>query len=99
MPANPEYRARDDVEVAVLDALVERVDEGMSVLEIRAAVDADIDAIEAALAALKDDELIRVDRRGRRTRIHPADRVVPDPSESPPDDADWLGAIRERLGL
>lgn len=95
MRAKRAYRDRADTQVTVLDALVNRVEEGMTVLELRAAVAVDIDDLEAALEALKDDDLIVVESTGTRTLIKPADRVVPDE----PDDAeeslgDWL---RERI--
>ncbi|MDZ5812120.1 DUF6432 family protein [Halorubrum sp. AD140] len=99
MAAKPEYRDRPDVEVALLDALVDRGDEGMTVLELRAAVDADIDAVEEALAALKDDSLITVES-GERVRVYAHDRVVPDPdepAEAPP--GGLVDTIRDRLGL
>jgi len=99
MAAKPEYRDRPDVEVALLDALVDRGDEGMTVLELRAAVDADIDAIEEALSALKEDSLITVESDDR-VRVYPHDRVVPDPNAPTGDPPETLvGAIRDRLGL
>ena len=96
MRAKRAYRDRTEVEVAVLDALVDRVEEGMTVLELRTAVDADIEAIETALAALKRDGLIDVSSDGSHTVIRPDDRVVPTPGEEQPDQSllDWL---RERL--
>ncbi|MFW6317521.1 MAG: DUF6432 family protein [Halorubrum sp.] len=99
MAAKPEYRDRPDVEVALLDALVDRGDEGMTVLELRAAVDADIDAVEEALSALKEDSLITVESE-ERVRVYAHDRVVPDP-EAPGDDpsGSLVDAIRDRLGL
>ncbi len=99
MAAKPEYRDRPDVEVAILDALVDRGDDGMTVLELRAAVDADIDAIEEALSTLKADSLITVEN-GDHVRVHPHDRVVPDP-DAPDDDPQGglVDAIRDRLGL
>ncbi|WP_066411814.1 DUF6432 family protein [Halorubrum aethiopicum] len=99
MAAKSEYRDRPDVQVALLDALVDRGDEGMTVLELRAAVDADIDAVEDALSALKEDSLITVES-GDRVRVYPHDRVVPDsePDESKPTGG-LLESIRERLGL
>ncbi|OTE99159.1 DUF6432 family protein [Halorubrum sp. SD612] len=99
MAAKPEYRDRPDVEVALLDALVDRGDEGMTVLELRAAVDADIDAVEEALSALKDDSLITVESE-ERVRVYAHDKVVPDP-EAPDDDPSesLVDAIRDRLGL
>ena len=39
MRAKPEFRDRDDTEVAVLDALADRRDEGMTVFELRSEVD------------------------------------------------------------
>ncbi|MFB6173363.1 MAG: DUF6432 family protein [Halobacteriales archaeon] len=96
MQAKRSYRDRDGVEVAVLDALLDRGEEGMTVLELRAAVDADIDALEEALSALKRDGLIEVEREDGSTIITPSDRVVPDPGEEPPEPSlfEW---IRERL--
>ncbi len=77
MRAKREYRDREEVEVAVLDALVNRADDGMTVFELRAAVSADIDELEGALARLKEDDLIVVDAAPGRTQIKPADRVIP----------------------
>lgn len=96
MRAKRTYRDRADAEVAVLDALVDRGEEGMTVLELRAAVDADIEAIETALSALKRDGLIDVSTETSSTVIKPDERVVPSPDEEPPDRSfvDWL---RERL--
>ncbi|WP_418284096.1 DUF6432 family protein [Halorubrum sp. DTA46] len=99
MAAKAEYRDRPDVEVALLDALVDRGDEGMTVLELRAAVDADIDAIEEALSSLKADSLITVEST-ERVRVYPHDRVVPDPDEQTDTGPESLvDAVRDRLGL
>ena len=92
MQAKREYRDRDDVEVAVLDALVDRRGEGMTVFEIRSHVDAPIDDIEAALGNLKNDDLIHVDRNDRRTLICPDDRVIPDSA-----DDEFEGSLVERI--
>ncbi|KTG29655.1 DUF6432 family protein [Haloferax profundi] len=99
MRARREFRNRRDIEVAVLDALVDRHDEGMTVFELRAAVDADIDTIEDALSALKSENLIVVEEAQQRVLIHPDERVVPDPSEEMKNDATLLDRLRERLGL
>jgi hypothetical protein len=100
MRVKREFRDRGDVEVAVLDALVERREEGMTVFELRAAVDADIDAIEAALAALKEDSLIAVDAEtpGDRVVIVPDDRVVPDPEDYEAETG-FFDGLRDRFGL
>lgn len=96
MRAKRAYRDRGEVEVAVLDALVDRGKEGMTVLELRTAVDADIEAIETALSSLKRDGLIEVATDDGETLLRPDDRVVPDPEAEPeePSLVDWL---RERL--
>ncbi|PCR92407.1 DUF6432 family protein [Natrinema ejinorense] len=96
MRAKREYRNREGTEVAVLDALVDRVDDGMTVFELRAAVEVDIDELEEALSTLKDDDLIVVES-GSETVIKPADRVVPDaPTDEDEEQSigDWL---RERI--
>ncbi|WP_430504197.1 DUF6432 family protein [Haloparvum sp. PAK95] len=99
MAAKPEYRDRPEPQVAVLDALVDRGEEGMTVFELRAAVDADIDSIEAALSSLKDDGLIRVEQSDSDLRVYPHDRVVPEPEPNDGVDNGWLDEIRRRLGL
>jgi DNA-binding transcriptional ArsR family regulator len=99
MRARREFRKRKDIDVAVLDALVDRASEGMTVYELRAAVDADIDAIGEALDRLKADDLITAEGDDDRVRIMPADRVVPDPGETPDDDRGLLDKIRDRLGF
>ena len=94
MRAKPEHRDRDDAEVAVLDALADRQDDGMTVFELRSHVDVDIDTLEAALADLKEDGLIEATTEDRRTVIVPEDGVV-----GPVDDTDEsvLDEIRDRL--
>ncbi|MFB6195959.1 MAG: DUF6432 family protein [Haloplanus sp.] len=99
MKAKREFRDREDVEVAILDALVDRGGEGMTVFELRAAVDEDIDTLEAALADLKDDSLISVESDEGRMVVLPDDRVVPEPGEAPDDEQGLFDAVRDRLGL
>jgi predicted transcriptional regulator len=94
MPASGEYRDRPDREVAVLDALVDRGEGGMTVLELRSRADLDIDEIEAALESLKTDGLIEVETAGGRTVFTPAERVLPDPGDDGPGLAD---RVRDRL--
>ncbi|MDG5778599.1 DUF6432 family protein [Haloarculaceae archaeon H-GB2-1] len=95
MRAKPEHRDRDDVEVAVLDALADRGREGMTVFELRSRVDVDIDRLEGALAELKADGLIEVSNDDERTVIVPEEGVVgpqdPDSDQSILDRIlDWL---------
>ncbi|WP_340098910.1 DUF6432 family protein [Salinibaculum salinum] len=88
MEAKPEYRDRDEAEVAVLDALADRAEEGMTVFELRSHVDVDIDRLEDALADLKSDDLITVDDDENRTVIVPEDHVI-----GPADTADEPGFV------
>jgi hypothetical protein len=90
-------RDRDAVEAAVLDALVDRNGEGMTVFELRSRVDADIDELEAALARLDDDGCIVVDAEGERTRIVPHDSVRP--ADDEPTDPSLIEYLRERFSL
>lgn len=76
MRAKPAYRDRDETEVAVLDALADWNGEGMTVFELRAVVDEDIDTIEAALAELKADELIEATHDDGQTVITVDERVI-----------------------
>ncbi len=98
MRAKREYRDRPSTEVAVLDALVNRGEEGMTVFELRAAVAVDIDELEDALATLKEDRLIVVETNHGRARIKPDERVVPSPEDLDEEESliDW---IRERFPL
>lgn len=96
MKAKREYRDREEVEVAVLDALVDRSEDGMTVFEIRSRVDADIDELETALANLKEDSLINASKGDHRTVITPDDRVIPDPEEAV-EDPTFVDRIIERL--
>lgn len=96
MQAKREYRDRDGTQVAVLDALVDRHEEGMTVFELRSHADVDIDRIEEALAELKSAGLIEVEKEGGTTRIYPDGRVVPEPGVEP-EERSWIERLRERL--
>lgn len=88
------YRNRTDSEVAVLDALVERPDGGMTVLELRTRADVSIDELETALSGLKRDDLIAVEKNGDRTVIRPDESVLPDPDT---ESSSLLERLRDRL--
>ena len=95
MRAKAEFRDRDEPEVAVLDALADRQDDGMTVFELRSRVDVDIDTLETALAELKADELIEVTEDGNRTVILPDESVVG--PEEDPGKPGFLDELRRRL--
>jgi hypothetical protein len=97
MRARREFRNRDDTEVAVLDALVDRNEDGMTVFELRAHVDAGIDDLEEALGNLKTDDLIAAEKKENRTVITVDERVVPDGQPEPPETI--LDRIREKLRI
>lgn len=94
MGAKRAYRNRTDSEVAVLDALIERPEHGMTVLELRTRADVSIDELETALGNLKEANLITVEKNGDRTVILPDESVIPDPETEEPSIIDQL---RERL--
>ncbi len=85
MPARREFRGRDEVEVAVLDALVDRRQTGMTVFELRSHVDEDIETLEQALNNLRRDDLITVEYAEERSLIVPVDRVIPEETEDDED--------------
>lgn len=98
MKAKREYRDRDDIEVAVLDALVDRAEDGMTVFELRSRVDVNIDSLEDALGSLKDDALIDAEENGDRTVFIVDDRVIPSEDDEPVKES-WFDAIRRKLGF
>jgi DNA-binding transcriptional ArsR family regulator len=91
MQAKREFRDRDGAQVAVLDALVDRHEEGMTVFGLRSRTDLDIDAIESALAELKEAGLIHVERERGDMVIYPHERVIPEANEEQePSFLEWL---------
>jgi hypothetical protein len=96
MRAKREYRDRDETEVAVLDALADRKDEGMTVFELRSRVDVGIDELETALSALKADDLIEVNDGGERTVILPEERAIG--QYDPDEDESLLDQLRQWFG-
>lgn len=98
MKARQEYRNRNDVQVAVLDALVDRNEAGITVFELRSRVDADIDELETALSELKDDGLLSTGEEDGRTVIIPDERIVPEPDGNE-DEPSVFDRIKEKLPL
>jgi hypothetical protein len=99
MQAKREYRDRDDTEVAVLDALVNRTEEGMTVFELRTDVEVDIDDLETALAELKDAGLITVENDDGPMRIYPDDRVVPEFDAEETTETSLIDRLKRKFGL
>ena len=99
MQAKREYRDRDDTEVAVLDALVNRTEEGMTVFELRTDVEVDIDDLETALAELKDAGLITVENDDGPMPIYPDDRVVPEFDAEETTETSLIDRLKRKFGL
>lgn len=99
MQAKREFRDRDRTQVAVLDALVDRTEDGMTVFELRTDVEVDIDKLETALAELKAADLITVENSEGPMRIYPDDRVVPESGPNAEVEPSILDGLREKLGL
>ena len=95
MTLKPEYRDRDDTDVSVLTALASRPEDGMTIFELRAEVETDIDTIEESLARLKEDHLIDVTDEGGQTVLLPQEHVLTNGTGSTDDDfadkiRDWF---------
>ncbi|CCQ32310.1 hypothetical protein HLRTI_003367 [Halorhabdus tiamatea SARL4B] len=97
MQAKPEYRDREETEVAVLDALADRGEDGMTVFELRSSVEVDIDTLESALANLKADDLIEATDDGDGTHIVPDSDVIGPETEN--EATTIVDRIRDRLPL
>ncbi|MFW5965190.1 MAG: DUF6432 family protein [Halodesulfurarchaeum sp.] len=92
-----ELRERNDTELAVLEALAERHQEGMTVFELRSIVDRDIDDLETALSGLQRAGLIRVEREDSRTLFLIADRALASEA-STTTDTGFLAWLQSKLG-
>lgn len=101
MGSTSAYDSRDDVEVAILDALIDRSETGMTVFELRTAVGVDIETLEPALNNLRDDGMITIDYGDDRSIIRPDEKLHPPDEDSSYDsDSDWsiFKRLRERFG-
>lgn len=93
-----QYEDRDEVEVAILEALVDRHEAGMTVFELRTRVEVDIETLEPALNNLREDGLITIDYGEDRSVIRPKERVLPSENQNPDDPGileSIIGRIRE----
>lgn len=87
---------RDEVERAILDALVAGPSTGMTLFELRSRVEFDIEALEPALTRLREEELIAVDYAEDRSVIRAAEGVH-DESDHPPDPPGLFERLRRRF--
>ena len=96
MKLKPEYRDRDETDVAVLVTLTGQPEDGMTVFELRAEVEKDIHAIEDSLARLKRDRLIEVNEESGRTVIVPQSHIMTNGANDS-DEEDIVDRIRDRF--
>ncbi len=83
--------------MAVLEALRNRAEEGMTIFELRNRVAADIDTIERALERCKQRGLIETDVDGDRLIIRPTDAGIDAVTEA--SESGLVDRIRDRLDL
>jgi DNA-binding transcriptional ArsR family regulator len=98
MKLRREYRHRDESQVAILESLADRQDEGMTVFELRSRVGVDIDELEQALSALQADGLISATEQGDRTLITVDERVLTE-EEGGNGERDFFERVIDRFGL
>ncbi|MDR5656639.1 DUF6432 family protein [Halodesulfurarchaeum sp. HSR-GB] len=97
MKLRQEHRDREETEVAVLQALADRHEEGMTVFELRSIVGADIDDLEAALSGLQSAGLVSIDHDAERAVFVVAESAIEaERSEPEPGFFEWL---RELIGF
>lgn len=86
----------DEVEDAVLAALVDGPEAGMTVFELRSHVDYDIEALEPALANLREADMITVEYGEDRSVIKPKEHVRENARDPDPGPG-WLERVRRFL--
>lgn len=96
MRAKEEHRNREETQVDVLDALADRQETGVTVFDLRAMVDTDIDTLETALAELKTDGLIEVTEEEGKTVIVPKPHAIGN-GEVTDEEVDFFERIRRRF--
>lgn len=100
MQLRPEHRTRSDTQRAVLEALADRHEEGMTLFELRSVVDADIDQLEAALSGLQESGLVAVSDDGERTMFVVASAAI-EPESGPQEEEEpgFFEWVRKVLGF
>ncbi|MFB6086528.1 MAG: DUF6432 family protein [Halodesulfurarchaeum sp.] len=96
MKLRAEHRDRDETQRAVLEALADRHEEGMTLFELRSVVDTDIDQLEVALTGLQEAGLVAVETDGERTVFVVASKAIEPESgseEAAPGFFAWLKAV------
>lgn len=86
----------DDADEAILVALLDRKDDGMTIFELRNQVHIDIDTIETSLERLKTRGLIETEYTDSRVTIRPTDAAT-DVVDVKSSDESFIDRMRERL--
>lgn len=98
MRLRQEHRDRVKTEVAVLQALADRHEDGMTLFELRSMVNTDIDGLERALSGLQHSGLVTVDEDGNRTVFLIASSAI-EPEHEPETDESFFGWLKGLLGF
>lgn len=98
MRLRQEHRDREETEVAVLQALADRHEDGMTLFELRSIVDTDIDGLEQALSGLQHSGLVAVEDDGNRTVFLIASSAI-EPEHEPETEESFVGWLKGLLGL
>jgi predicted transcriptional regulator len=98
MRLRQEHRDREETEVAVLQALADRHDEGMTLFELRSIVNTDIDGLERALSGLQHSGLVTVEEDGNRTVFLIASSAI-EPERQPQTEESFFGWLKGLLGF
>lgn len=98
MRLRQEHRDREETEVAVLQALADRHEEGMTLFEMRSVVDTDIDGLERALSGLQESGLVAVEENGDRTVFVIGSSAI-EAEDEPDVEESFFGWLKGRLGF
>lgn len=90
-------RDQDEVKVAIIEALADRSEQGMTIFELRARTDIDIDTLESHLTELKQDRFIKIDESSNdQIVIKPTERALNSTQSNEPSSS-LLDELRDRL--
>jgi predicted transcriptional regulator len=98
MRLRQEHRDRDETEVAVLQALADRHEEGVTLFELRSIVGTDIDGLERALSGLQDSGLVAVEEDGNRT-VFVIESTAIEPEGEPETTESFFDWLKSQFGL
>jgi len=98
MKLRREHRNRDETEIAVLEALADRHEEGMTLFELRSSIGVDIDELETALSGLQHSGLVSVEREETRT-VFVVDSGAIETEEEGAEDISFFEWLQKQFGF